>query len=141
MICNKGILKTKLLKEMFYVDFLNYKNTGASITGLCYAKIDHGPVPDNYESLINSLCKEGVIDYIITYQNEYECHNIIGKNDADISIFNQDELNTIKSVTKFFENYTSGDIERFSHEETAFINTNFYDNISYDCAFDINRIK
>ena len=141
MICNKGILKTKLLKEMFYADFLNYKNTGTSITGLCYAKIDHGPVPDNYETLINRLCKDNIIDYIVTYQNDYEYHNIIGKKDVDTSVFNEEELNTINSVINFFEKYTSRDIEKFSHEEVAFKQTKFYDNMSYDYAFDIERIK
>ena len=35
------VLKTKLLKEMFYADFLNYKETGASITGLEYRKLPY----------------------------------------------------------------------------------------------------
>ena len=43
------VLKTKLLKEMFYTDFLYYKETCNSITGLEYAKLPYGPVPDQYE--------------------------------------------------------------------------------------------
>lgn len=43
---NQTVLKTKLLKEMFYTDFLYYKYTCKSITGLEYAKLQFRPVPD-----------------------------------------------------------------------------------------------
>ena len=46
--------KTKLNKLLFYADFLHYKMHGISISGLKYAAIDHGPVPDNYEILLLS---------------------------------------------------------------------------------------
>ena len=52
------VLKTKLLKEMFYTDFLYYKNTCKSITGLEYAKLQFGPVPDQFESILNESIQE-----------------------------------------------------------------------------------
>ena len=136
----KGILKTKLLKEMFYVDFLNYKNTGSSITGLCYAKLKFGPVPDNFEKIINDFCSLNKINYVIYFTNEYENHNIKAKDKYDLSVFTDNEILTIKKVREFFKDYNSKDIVNFSHEEKAFTDTKFYEKISYDYAFDIERI-
>lgn len=47
---------------MFYSDFLNYKNTGESITGLEYIKYPFGPVPNNYEILLHYLFEKEIID-------------------------------------------------------------------------------
>ena len=68
------VLKTKLLKEMFYADFINYKNTGASITGLEYAKLNYGPVPDNYEEIIYKCSFKNLIDYNVEFKNDFESH-------------------------------------------------------------------
>lgn len=134
------ILKTKLLKEMFYADFLYYKNTGASITGLEYAKINFGPVPDNYEKIISTCCENKLIDYNIEFNNEYEYHKIKRLVDINKDVFTNDELKIINDVKSFFSKYKSKDIVALSHEEKAFTETKFYQKISYDYAFDINRI-
>lgn len=43
--------KTKLNKEMYYVDFYSYKKYGRSISGLAYRAIQYGPVPEHYETV------------------------------------------------------------------------------------------
>lgn len=135
-----GILKTKLLKEMFYADFLNYKNTGKSITGLEYSKITYGPVPDDKDKIICDCISKKFIDEIVEYKNDYEYHNIISLKDFDKNIFDEEELMILNRVKEFFKDFKSKEIADFSHEEKAFIETEFAKNISYDFAFDINRI-
>ena len=50
-LADKGIYKTKLLKEMFYCDYCYYKNMVVGITGLQFKKFKYGPVPVNYEEI------------------------------------------------------------------------------------------
>lgn len=140
ILSHKGIFKTKLLKEMFYCDFISYKETGKSITGLEYAKIDLGPVPNNYEEIINELIKGGSIDMKTDYKANYECHIITEKEKFNSSIFNDSELEIINNVKKYFYDYSSKKIVDCSHNEEAFKKTNYYKAISYDYAFDINII-
>lgn len=137
---DKNILKTKLLKEMFYADFLNYKNTGESITGLEYAKITLGPVPDDYEQILNECYQNNIISYDIEFKNEYEYHTIKRIAKINKQIFTKEELQIINDVKNFFNKYKSKDIVNFSHEEKAFTETDFNKKISYDYAFDINRV-
>lgn len=139
-LADKCIQKTKLLKEMFYADFINYKNTGASITGLEYAKINFGPVPDDYEKIINECTKNNLIKYDIEFKNENEYHNIKRIAKIDKSVFSEDEIKTIKYIKDFFNEFNSKDIVKFSHEEKAFKETKFSKPISYDYAFDIERM-
>lgn len=124
---------------MFYADFLYYQNVGKSITGLEYAKLNYGPVPNNYEKIINDMVSEGLINYQIEFNSNYEHHNITGIKEFDKKIFSNDELDMIKRVKDYFEKFNSHDIVEFSHEEQAFIKPNFFEKISYDYACDIKR--
>lgn len=137
---NQTVLKTKLLKEMFYTDFLYYKNTCKSITGLEYAKLQFGPVPDQFESILNECSKENLIEYKIEYNNQYESHNISANKEFDPSIFDEEELKILKQVKEKFKKFGSKDIVDFSHKEKAFTSPKFFDKISYDYAFDIESI-
>ncbi len=138
---NQTILKTKLLKEMFYADFLYYKNNCKSITGLEYAKLQFGPVPDQFETILNECSKENLIEYKIEYDNQYESHNISANKEFDASIFNKEELGILKQVKDKFKKFGSKDIVEFSHKEKAFTSPEFFEKISYDYAFDIKSIN
>lgn len=135
------IFKTKLLKEMFYADFLYYKNACKSMTGLEYSKLKFGPVPDQFEEILKQGAIESVIDYEASFENQYECYNISAKKTFDASLFNSDELKILETVKHKFNNYSVKDIVEFSHKEKAFIETDFYNKISYDYAFDIESFE
>ena len=136
--CEGVVLKTKLLKEMFYADFIYYKKTGSSITGLEYAKITYGPVPDNFDEIISLYVEKDLLDYEIVYENDYENHKISSKSHIDKTIFTADELETLENIKKYFKNFTSKEIADFFYKEKAFTETKFSKKIEYDYAFDIN---
>lgn len=54
--------KTKLNKLLFYADFVNFRNTAQSITGLRYSAIQFGPVPYNFDILFGTLAELDIID-------------------------------------------------------------------------------
>ena len=133
-----SILKTKLLKEMFYSDFLYYKNNTVSITGLEYAKITLGPVPDQYSKILSYLEEEGYIKIDTEfYQGDYVKEKISGLKKINYNVFDEDELKMIEEVKKYFKNYNSSEIAEYSHQEKAFKETKNNESISYDYAFDI----
>ena len=132
------ILKTKLLKEMFYSDFLYYKNNTVSITGLEYAKITLGPVPDQYSKILSYLETEGFIKLETEfYQGDYTKEKIIALKEVNKKVFDESELKIIEKVKEYFKNYTSSEISEYSHQEKAFKETKNAQRISYDYAFDI----
>lgn len=53
--------KTTLNKRLFYVDFRMFRDFGVSLTGLRYARLPRGPVPDDYDALFGLLVGEGTI--------------------------------------------------------------------------------
>lgn len=131
----EGIFKTKLNKLLFFSDFLHYKIHGCSITGSRYAKLQFGPVPDNYDFYFAALIKEGKLSV-----NEINYPDIIGekyvsKNEADRNVFTDDELETLLAVKKKFSSLSAKQISEFSHDEPAYKETrNIGGMISYDFA-------
>ncbi len=131
------VLKTKLLKEMFYADFLNYKETGASITGLEYSKLPLGPVPEQFDTQLFKAMFDDYINYSVEYKNQYEYNYIESKKEFNKSLFTEDELNVLKKVKDKFKDYSSKEIVEYSHKEQAYKKTKELQKISYDYAFDI----
>ncbi|MFR5984665.1 MAG: Panacea domain-containing protein [Bacilli bacterium] len=132
------ILKTKLLKEMFYADFLFYKENCKSITGLEYCKLPFGPVPDGFEVILSKGYQEDIIDYesVITPSKEY--YEITSKKKFNKDLFTKEELEVLDKIKKYFKNYNAKEIVEYSHKEKAFIDTNKCEKISYDYSFDID---
>ncbi len=138
-LTRKTIGKTKLMKELFYTDFLYYKNYGSSLTGLTYVKLPHGPVPDNYETLLEILNDNDFVEITSIIKGNYEENSIAGKNkDYDLSL---EEKKLIDEIINYFADYTGSQISDYSHQEKAWQESKLNQFINYDYAFDIDRKK
>lgn len=136
-LTDNGIHKTKLLKELFYTDFKCYKMYGYSMTGLEYARIPYGPVPDNYEIILQELEKNEIIDYTKIIHENYDEDILKSKVGNDFGILTKEEIDILKSVKNYFLNFNVSSIVEFSHNESAYKNTNPSELISYEYAFDL----
>ena len=123
---------------MFYCDFYAYKTLGASITGLEYAKLPYGPVPESFDFILNNLTNSNIINYDVEYDNNYETHMITKNQEIDTTIFTKEENDIINKIIKYFESFNTSQIVEYSHKEKAFTDTEKLEKISYDFAFDIN---
>lgn len=126
--------KTKLNKLLFYADFKHFKDYSISITGVRYAHLPHGPVPDKYNYYMATLEDEKSI-----FIDEREFPNYTGEfltstREPDLSIFSTTELKTLALVKEFFEKYTAKDIRNFSHNERGYQVTRDGELISYEYA-------
>lgn len=113
--------KLKLNKLLYFTDFISYKNTGKSITGLSYRAIPFGPVPTNYDFIFAHFSeKEKYIEpeFIQSHNSRViECfHKLM---DYDLSLFNEEELETIHQVIKTFKDISSWELVEISHKERS----------------------
>jgi hypothetical protein len=60
--------KTKMNKLLFYADFLMFKQSCFSISGVPYKAIDMGPVPINFQSIFEYLANK---KEIVIYTTEF----------------------------------------------------------------------
>jgi putative zinc finger/helix-turn-helix YgiT family protein len=136
----REVLKTKLLKLLWYTDFLYFKRYGKSMTGTTYLNYQFGPVPKKFNTMLGTL--EGINKIsIFEEDNVYEGYTkiIINANEEfNQNIFNNKELETIEYVDSFFKDFGSTGIANFSHQEKGWLETEEYQEISYYYAQYLN---
>lgn len=54
------LLKTKLMKLLNYSDMIFYKENGVSISGLRYVHLPFGPVPENFDMLMEKMAEDKI---------------------------------------------------------------------------------
>lgn len=137
--------KTKLNKLLFYADFLHFKKTCFSISGVRYRAIDMGPVPNNFQSIFEYISNnEDVIINHIEFQdgNIGEQFILNPKRKFEADVLTGDEYNTVKEVAKKFQKTSTNNMILISHKEKAW-KENFESGrqlIKYDYSFDLTGL-
>lgn len=130
--------KTKFLKLPFFADFLSYKRHGCSITGAVYAHLPHGPVPDDFKSLIGFMDNEGYIEVSVREFEGGGGEVLAAKLSPDTSCFSKEDRDILDKVVDKFKTYSAGQIEVYSHKETAYKQTKPSERISYEFAKELS---
>ena len=114
--------RLKLNKLLFYSDFLSYKLSGFSITGLTYRAIQYGPVPTFYDNIYAYLENEALI-----FSNWNRDKNgsakecFITDQVFNYNIFDNREQQTIELVSEKFKDISTWDLVDLSHKEKSWI--------------------
>ncbi len=134
--------KTKLNKLLFYSDFIFFKKTGFSISGMKYRAIPLGPVPDAFNTIFEYLLKHEIIDidYIAFKDGGIgEQFKPIKGSNCNERLFSGDELIVMNQIIERFKNTSSKEIIEISHTEKAWIaNKDQKKLIDYVYSFDLN---
>jgi DNA-binding transcriptional regulator YiaG/uncharacterized phage-associated protein len=133
--------KTQLNKLLFYADFLNFKNSGYSISGMHYRAIDMGPVIADFNAVFDYCAERNHVDVTYTvFENgtgeQFTPHK---KRKFNKAMFDTRELEMMESVVKKFGKMKTKQIVDYSHKEKAWKeNQKKHELISYKWAFEIN---
>ncbi|MDP3431888.1 MAG: DUF4065 domain-containing protein [Bacteroidota bacterium] len=134
--------KTAMNKLLFYADFLHFKNSGRSITGLKYVAIDYGPVPDHYGSLYEMLTEENTVSIngIITDFGFTE-RFYPGKKVTNHTVFDESEMKDIRKIISYLGSKSTKEIVEQSHAEESWMeNQSEKSRISYLSAFSLKAL-
>lgn len=128
----ENVKKTKLMKLLWYSDFLMYKRYGIPISGTPYYHLPYGPVPKNHDLLLG--CLESVNWISINEEviaNGFLSILIRSKKMFNSDCFSDPEWNVLRYVEQFFEGYGSAAISEFAHQEEGWKKTSDLQIISY----------
>jgi len=136
--------KTKMNKLLFYADFLMFKQSCFSISGVRYKAIDMGPVPNNFQSIFEYLAnKDEIVIYTTEFPNGYTGEQFKARKDRKFNaeLFTENELKTLEKVATVFKETSTNGIIEISHLEEAWKkNSKDQSVISYEYAFELNQI-
>lgn len=132
-----GEFKTKLNKLLFYADFKAFKELGASITGMRYARIGYGPVPNNYKEILSSMEIMGVISCEPREAGSFSGEIVKPARTVDLSVLSAEEREVIVQVKARFRGMSASETAEFSHQERAWKDVPNSGLISYGYARDL----
>ena len=132
-----GLYKTKLMKLLNYSDMVFYKENGISMSGLTYAHLPYGPVPDKADILLGNMEADHIIRIEVFYENGYEKHEVIPERDIEEGILSEQEMAVLERVYEKFKDFGSAEISEYSHKEKGYSSTKTGEIISYAYAKDI----
>ena len=133
-----GLLKTKLMKLLNYSDMIFYKENGLSISGLKYAHLPYGPVPDNFDMILGKMAADHIAHIEVFYDGSYENHQVVPERDVPEGVLSDEEIEVLTRIYEKFKNFGSAEISNYSHRETGYNATKTGQIISYAYAMDIN---
>ena len=131
------LLKTKLMKLLNYSDMVFYKENGISISGMRYAHLPYGPVPDNFDIILGKMAADHLAHIEVVYDGAYEKHQVIPECDVPKGILSDAETEVLNRIYEKFKNFGSVEISDYSHKEKGYNATKTGQIISYAYAMDI----
>lgn len=136
--------KTKMNKLLFYADFLMFKQSCFSISGIRYKAIDMGPVPQNFQSIFEFLANNNEVDILTTeFSQGYTGEQFKARKERPFnpSLFSENELDVLEKVSTAFKPTSTNDIILLSHLEEAWKKNQKDKNvISYEYAFELTQL-
>ncbi len=115
----KYLYKVKLMKLMWYADFLSFKRRGNAITGLVYQALPMGTVPVGHNQIIDLQrvpCEEIEMEETTAYH-----FSLSGE--QDFPSLTKDDKDILNIVIEKLGNMKKSDLVDFMHKEQAYKKT------------------
>lgn len=140
----KFLGKVKMMKLIYFMDFMHLKKYGSPITYDTYVNLEHGPIPSAIKNLVDSAVDDidhSVLADVISFENPPGTHmeRILSKRsftESDKKLFSESELEILEKVCIRFGDKNTQYIEDASHSESPWRKTTFLDTIPYALAAD-----
>lgn len=101
--------KKKLAKLLYFIDFTMYELDRTSVTGLRYKKMQYGPMPVQFYSVLDDIEDRQLIS---VSEGGKPLHEITALQEPDIGVFTKDEEELIRSITEKYSNSFASEAER-----------------------------
>lgn len=131
------LLKKKLMKLLNYSDMIFYKENGISISGLKYAHLPYGPVPDHFEMILERMAADHIAHIDVFYDGDFEKHQVVPECDIPEDVLSAAEIEVLNRIYEKFKSFGSMEISDYSHKEKGYRATKTGETISYAYAMDI----
>ena len=110
------LFMVQILKYLFAIDFLSYKNHNKAITNFKYARLQYGPVVDNYKEIINMMIINNELKYGEPYYKNGDIKMTYEiKKEPDLKIFNSEEIKIMNQIKAKFKNKSAQALSDWSH--------------------------
>jgi hypothetical protein len=127
--------KTKLNKILFYADFIAYAQTGQSITGQQYRKLEHGPAPVEAPQAIDTLVDQADLAMARRNYHGFPQQRPLALREPKLDAFTAEEIAIVDAVIAEHWGRSARDVSDLSHEFIGWQVARPGEVIPYDTVF------
>jgi len=107
--------KTKICKLLFHLDFIHFKETGKSVTGLDYYAWEKGPVPRSlFYKFSEDIISNEFQPYFVIVKKD-KLHEICAKQQPNMKVFSKREKRILEEVTEIYKSAKAEEMTEISH--------------------------
>lgn len=125
---------TKLNKQLFYADFIAYRQLGSSISGQRYQKLPYGPAPRGLRPVVHEMLEDGCCAEAVRSHHGYEQRRLLALREPDVSVFDVQELELIHKVVEELQDSSAREVSDLSHEFVGWQLADEREDIPYETA-------
>ena len=125
---------TKLNKAIFFAEFSHVRRHGTAISGCEFQRLEHGPAPRDLVPVRRQLVESGAAEVRVEDFLGREQHRLIPLRHPDLSVFTDEERETLDDVVDQLAGLTAQQVSALSHEEPGWRVTDDGDTIPYEAA-------
>ena len=130
----KSVYKTAINKYLWYMDFLSFKEYSVSISGSRYVHLPYGPVPDNYDIILDLMLSKMVDKEEVAFKEDIVGERFVAKVMPNLEDFEKEEIKVMDRVIDHFCHFNASQLSKYSHKEKAYIETQNGEKISYELS-------
>jgi uncharacterized phage-associated protein len=138
----KFLVKVKLMKLFYFLDFLHVKKYGLPVTFDDYVHLEHGPIPSSIKNLVDTACDDidnSMLADIVSFETPEgtQMKRIVLSRKfktKDEGFFSFTEMEILKEVCQRFGEVNTQTIEDASHQEAPWKLTDILERIPYTLA-------
>ncbi len=125
---------TKLNQVLFFAELTHLRRHGQVIAGCEFQKLPHGPAPRRLVPVRDRLAADGDIEVLAEDFLGRPQHLVLPKRSADLSLFSEDELETVHDVLDQLSDLSGAAVSALSHDEPGWQLTEIGETIPYATA-------
>jgi transcriptional regulator with XRE-family HTH domain len=127
--------ETVLYKLLYFSDFNYYEIYETHLTGACYRKSPFGPVPQNFETIIQQMTDEGQLQRVKTQYHGHHQTRFIPLENADLTVLWASEKDIVDKVIEQMSDWSDAMISDYSQGDKPWKATDINDFIDYELVF------
>lgn len=129
----------KLMKILFYADFVAYEELGHAITGATYVKLPQGPVPTESKPLQDRMVEERDIALEIRKVIDFTEVRPVAVREPNLEVFSPQEVSILDRMISWIKPMTAKQISTHSHDHPGWKMVKMNEQIPYSSALLTSR--
>jgi uncharacterized phage-associated protein len=130
--------KTKLAKLLYYLDFINYREEGESVTGTDYYKQEYGPLAKDLSEIISELVEDEKLKVESSEVDGNQSYTYKATDAVKEDVFNESELILLRKLKNRYADWNTSEIVAKSHLEAPWIQAKKGGELDYSLAVDVD---